>query len=47
MQKAGFTARGHVDATWHSTPRGSATQAHVVYSIYILFNYYIYNGKGY
>ena len=28
MQKAVLTARGHVDATWHSGPRGSATRAH-------------------
>ena len=36
MQKAVFTARGHVDATWHSGPRGSATRAHAVF-IYIIF----------
>ena len=37
-----FTARGHVDATWHSGPRGSATRAHAAYSIYIIYLLYIY-----
>ena len=27
-QEGGLIARGHVDATWHSGPRGSATRAH-------------------
>ena len=30
-QKAVISARGHVDATWHSGPRGSATRAHAAY----------------
>ena len=43
MQKAIFTTRGHVDATWHSGPRGSATQAHAAYLfiIYILLLYIV------
>ena len=28
-QKGGLIARGHVDATWHSGPRGSATRTQV------------------
>ena len=47
MQKAVFTLRGHVDATWHSGPRG--TPGHVAaprgptrHYIYIIFIYLIY-----
>ena len=32
-----FTARGHVDAMWHSGPRGSATRAHAAYILNIYF----------
>ena len=42
MQKAVYTARGHVDATWHSGPRGSTTRAHTAYSIYNIYLLYIY-----
>ena len=44
MQKAVFTARGHVDATWHSGPRGSATRAHGAYLYIYLFNTYYNRG---
>ena len=27
-KKGGLFAQGHVDATWHSGPRGSATRTH-------------------
>ena len=43
-----FFARGHVDATWQSRPRGSATWTHAaptqqgeVSHIYIYITYYI------
>ena len=48
MQKAFYYRAGHVDATWHSGPRGSATRAHAAPTqqmtcaiIYIIFIYYI------
>ena len=40
MQKAVITARGHVDATWHSGPRGSATRAHTAFTFYIFITIY-------
>ena len=33
-KKLFLSARGHVDATWHSGPHGSATRAHAAY-IYV------------
>ena len=41
-KKKVLTARGHVDAMWHSGPRGSATRAHAAYSMNIIYYYYIY-----
>ena len=38
-----FFRGSHVDATWHSGPRGSATRAHTYTYIYILYS--LYNGK--
>ena len=46
MQKAVFIARGHVDVTWHSGPRGSATRAHAAYN-YILYSYITYSIMGF
>ena len=42
-----FSRRTHVDAMWHSGPRGSATRAHAAPTrriVYIMFAYFIYNG---
>ena len=36
-KKRFISARGHVDATWHSGTRGSATQAHAAYIFNIYF----------
>ena len=41
QKKAVLTARGHVDATWHAGPCGSATRAHAAYSMYIIITIYI------
>ena len=44
-KKCLISERGHVDATWHSGPRGSATRAHAAYAfIYLCYIVYIYNG---
>ena len=44
-KKCLISARGHVEAMWHSGPRGSATRAHAVYAfIYLCYIVYIYNG---
>ena len=45
MQKYLISARGHVDATWHSRPHGSATRPHAAYAfIYLCYIVYIFNG---
>ena len=46
MAKSGLIPRGsHVDATWHSGPRGSATRAHAAPTrrthIFIIYRVYI------
>ena len=43
-KKGGLLARGHVDATWNSRPRGSAMRAHAAPTrpgcdIYIIYLY--------
>ena len=54
-KKQFLSARGHVDVTWQSGPRGSATRAHVAYifNIYFITIYSIkffslaYMGRGF